>query len=146
MVSVGRADPVAQEALAAVMADLAVVGRAADAEALVAVVPAAVDLEVDLAVAASAAQVVDAGDPVVVAVLEVPEGIVARAKADAEALPAAHPALAIVADAVNKVSEEQPRSQCATRLWTRNRTPLAALTSPRPIIRNYVTISAAAGL
>ena len=116
MVSVVRADPVALEALAAVMEDLAVVDRAADAEALVAGVPAAADLAVGLVVAASVVPVAAAVDPVVVEVPEVPEGIVARAKADAEALPAAHPALAIVVDAVNKVSEEQPRSQCATRL------------------------------
>ena len=130
MVSVVREDPVAQVVLVAVMA----ADRAADAEALV-----AVDLAVDPVVAASAALVVvHPEDEAVV--------IVARAKADAEALPAVHPVLGIVADAVNKVSVEQRRSQCATRLWTRNRTPLAAPTSPRPIIRNYVTISAVAGL
>ena len=137
MVLVVREDPVAQEGLVEVMAaDLAAADRAADAEALV-----AVDLAVDPVVAASAAL----ADPVVV-VPEVPVVIVARAKADAEALPVVHRGLEIAADAANKVSVEQRRSQCATRLWTRNRTPLAAPTSPRPIIRNYVTISAVAGL
>ena len=138
MVLVVRAD---QVVLVAVMeADPAVADAADPAD------PAVVDLEVDLGAAASVVPVADAADLAVVHPEDEAVVIVARVKADAEALPAVHPVLGIVADAVNKVSVEQRRSQCATRLWTRNRTPLAAPTSPRPIIRNYVTISAVAGL
>ena len=139
------ADPVDREVPAAVTVADPEVAVAAD---LVVVGPAAADLEAaPVVAAASAVQVADVADLAVVdPVVAVADLPVARAKVDAAALPVAHRGLEIAADAANRASGERHRSQCATRLWTRNPTLLAGPTSPRPIIRSCVTISAAAVL
>ena len=117
------------------------------AAALVVADPEALDLAAALVVADSVDPVVDVADLAVVdPVVAVAALPVARAKADAAALPVAHRGLEIVGDAANKASGERHRSQCATRPWMRNPILLAGPTSPRPIIRNCVTISAAAVL
>lgn len=130
---VARVDPEVK------VVDLVVVALAVAADQA-AGVPAAVDLAVvpvDVADQVAVDQV-DPADPVDAA------AIAAREKADAEALPAGLPGLAIVADAHNKVSAERLRSRCATRPSTQNLIPLAALTLLRPITRNCDTASAAA--
>ena len=98
---VARVDPEVK------VVDLVVVALAVAADQA-AGVPAAVDLA---AVPVDVADLVavDPADPVDAA------AIAAREKADAEALPAGLPGLAIVADAHNKVSAERLRSRCATR-------------------------------